>query len=71
MEVTEEPKGTILGWVADDHEVVITPDSGADEPVVTRSLIAQLRQKGMKLTIQNLAILISAQSFAQQKTKIR
>ncbi|KAL0585942.1 hypothetical protein ABG067_004265 [Albugo candida] len=30
-EVFEKPQGTILGWVADDHEVVITPDSSDDE----------------------------------------
>nr|CCA14262.1 conserved hypothetical protein [Albugo laibachii Nc14] len=69
--VSEKLKGTILGWVADDHEVVITPDRGADESVVTPSFIAQLRQQGVWLAIQDLAEPIPIQGFAQQKSKIR
>lgn len=68
--VSEKPKETILGWTAEDHEVVITPDGGAEESVVTPSLIAQLRQKGVWLTIPGLANPITIQSFTKQKSKI-
>lgn len=70
--VSEKPKRTILGSIAQDHEVevVISLDSDANESVVTPSLIAQLRQKGGWLTFQDLAKPIKIQSIYQQKSKI-
>lgn len=38
----EKPKRIILGWIAEDNEVVVTPYSGAGKSVVTLPLIAQL-----------------------------